>query len=67
MPKAIRESDQSIVLRDGRADHTGKGLTEIRNSKRKHTPDMKGRETCANLNVRDSKRLRKWSCGSEYL
>ena len=25
-----RESDQSIVLRDGRADHTGKGLTEIR-------------------------------------
>ena len=27
-----RESDQSIVLKDGRADHTGKGLTGIRNS-----------------------------------
>jgi general stress protein YciG len=26
-----RETDQSIVLRDGRAVHTGKGLTEIRN------------------------------------
>ena len=25
-----RESDQSIVLRDGRAVHAGKGLTEIR-------------------------------------
>ena len=25
-----RESDQSIVLRDGRAVHMGKGLTEIR-------------------------------------
>jgi hypothetical protein len=57
MPKAIRESDQSIVLRDGRAVHMGKGLAEIRNSKRKHTLDMKGRVTCANLNMRDSKRL----------
>jgi hypothetical protein len=25
-----RETDQSVVLRDGRAVHTGKGLTEIR-------------------------------------
>jgi len=26
----IRESDQLIVLRDGRADHLGKGLAETR-------------------------------------
>jgi hypothetical protein len=25
-PKAVRESDHLIVLRDGRADHTGKGV-----------------------------------------
>ena len=29
-PMVFRESDQSIVLRDGRAVHTGKGLTEVR-------------------------------------
>ena len=28
--RSERESDQSIVLGDGRAVHTGKGLTEIR-------------------------------------
>ena len=27
---AIRESDQLIVLGDGRADHMGKGLAETR-------------------------------------
>lgn len=34
--KAIRESDQPIVLRDGRADYKGKGLTVIRSLQRKH-------------------------------
>jgi len=29
-----RESDQPMVLRDGRADHMGKGLTEIRSRQR---------------------------------
>lgn len=27
----IRESDHLIVLRDGKADHMGKGMTRIRN------------------------------------
>jgi len=35
-PKAIRESDQLIVLGDGKADHEGKGLTGIRSLQRKH-------------------------------
>ena len=29
-PRTSRESDQPIVLRDGRAVHRGKGLTGIR-------------------------------------
>src|SRR5437867_7361867 len=33
-----RESDQPIVLGDGRADHRGKGLTEVRSWQRKHCP-----------------------------
>jgi hypothetical protein len=37
------ESDQPIVLRDGRADHRGKGLTEICSLKRKHCPEEKDR------------------------
>jgi len=39
-PMVIRESDQPIVLRDGRADHMGKGLTGVRSLKRKPVPDM---------------------------
>jgi len=35
-PKADWESDQLIVLGDGRTDHRGKGLTEICSLKRKH-------------------------------
>ena len=34
--EANRESDQLTVLRDGKADHVGKGLTGIRNLQRKH-------------------------------
>jgi hypothetical protein len=34
--KDWEESDQLIVLRDGRTDHRGKGLTEICSLKRKH-------------------------------
>ena len=30
------ESDRSIVLGDGRADHMGKGATESRSPQRKH-------------------------------
>jgi hypothetical protein len=37
------ESDQLIVLGDGRADHRGKGLTEICSLKRKHCPEEKDR------------------------
>lgn len=42
---ATRASDPLIVLRDGRADHTGKGRTDIRSLHRKHCPNMKGRTT----------------------
>jgi hypothetical protein len=35
-PKTRRESDQPIVLGDGSAAHTGKGLTAIRSLQRKH-------------------------------
>ncbi len=31
--KTVRESDQLIVLGDGKADHMGKGLAEIRSGK----------------------------------
>jgi hypothetical protein len=34
-PKTDRESNQPVVLRDGRAGHTGKGLTGIRSLHRK--------------------------------
>jgi len=42
MPKTTRESDQPILLRDGRAVHKGKGLTGIRSLQRKHCPDTEG-------------------------
>ena len=35
-PKANGESDQPTVLRDGKADYVGKGLTGIRSLQRKH-------------------------------
>jgi len=38
-----RESDHTIVLGDGRADHVGKGVTELCSPQRKHGPDMEGR------------------------
>ena len=44
-----RESDHFIVLRDGRADHMGKGMTVLRNPQRKLVPDMKGWIMQANL------------------
>ncbi len=43
-PKAPRESDHPIVLRDGRADHMGKGVTVIRSLQRPLTPDKVGPE-----------------------
>ena len=41
-PMVPGESDHLIVLRDGRADHMGKGVTGIRSSQRKHVPDIVG-------------------------
>lgn len=43
-PKALGESDHSIVLRDGRADHMGKGVTVIRSPQRPLAPDIVGPE-----------------------
>ena len=44
-PMGHGESDRSIVLRGGRADHMGKGATGLRSPHRKHMPDMIGRRT----------------------
>jgi hypothetical protein len=41
-PKVARESDHLIVLRDGRADHMGKGVTVMRIRQRKPVRDMSG-------------------------
>ena len=43
-PKAARESDHLIVLRDGRADHMGKGVTVIHSLQRQLAPDKVGSE-----------------------
>lgn len=42
--KAARESDHLIVLRDGRADHMGKGVTVIGSLQRQLAPDRVGPE-----------------------
>jgi len=39
-----RESDHSIVLRDGRADHMGKGMTVLRSPQRKHMQTRKAEQ-----------------------
>ena len=44
-PKAGGESDHLIVLRDGRADHMGKGVTVIRSLQRQLAPDKVGPDT----------------------
>ena len=43
-PKTSGESDHLIVLRDGRADHTGKGVTVMRGLQRQLEPDNVGPE-----------------------
>jgi len=43
-PKATGESDHLIVLRDGRADHMGKGVTVIHSQQRQLAPDIVGPE-----------------------
>jgi hypothetical protein len=48
-PMGVRESDRPIVLRSGRADHMGKGTTDLCSSQRKHGPDMIGQINHANL------------------
>lgn len=41
----LRGSDQPTVLGDGKAVHTGKGLTGSRSLHRKPSPDMQGRDS----------------------
>lgn len=43
-PKAARESDHPILLRDGRADHMGKGVTVMHRLQRQLAPDKVGPE-----------------------
>jgi len=43
-PKTFGESDHLIVLRDGRADHMGKGVTVMRSRQRQLEPDNVGPE-----------------------
>jgi hypothetical protein len=51
---AVWESDRSIVLGDGRADHMGKGTTGLRSPQRKHDADTKDCYRHANLTAGDS-------------
>ena len=51
---AAWESDRSIVLGDGKADHMGKGTTGLRNPQRKHDADTKDCYGHANLIAGDS-------------
>ncbi|HDO33732.1 MAG TPA: hypothetical protein ENH08_01270, partial [Chromatiales bacterium] len=48
-PKAAGKSDHPIVLRDGRADHMGKGVTVLRSLQRKLAPDGVGPEHASPL------------------
>lgn len=43
-PKTVRESYSLIVLRDGKADHMGKGWAGLCSLQRKHEPDKVGLE-----------------------
>ena len=60
-----RESDPLIVLRDGSADHRGKGRTVRWNLQRTLVPDMQGRNPQANLPAVNSEVLGNQECGSE--
>ena len=60
-PRICGESDQLIVLGDGRADHKGKGLTGIRNWQRKHCPAKKGREKQCQPHCRKQQRGLSWN------
>ena len=51
---AAWESDRSIVLGDGRADHMGKGATELRSLQRKHDAEENACYRHANLTAGDS-------------
>jgi len=50
----VRESDRSIVLGDGKADHMGKGATELRSSQRKHDAEENACYRHANLTAGNS-------------
>jgi hypothetical protein len=51
----FRESYLLIVLRDGNADHMGKGRTGLRSSQRKLCPDNVKPVNRANLTAKNSK------------
>ena len=52
--KAVRGSDGSIVLGDGRADHRGKGATGSRNPQRNHDAEENACYRHANLTAGNS-------------
>jgi hypothetical protein len=58
------ESDCSILLGDGKADHMGKGATRMRTPHRKHGTDMQGRNTMQTSLRAIAKRARRKSRGN---
>ena len=63
---AMWESDQPIVLRDGRAAYKGKGLTVVRSSQRKLVPDKVGLEHYEPTSLRGTATFHNRNRGSEY-
>ena len=60
------ESDQPIVLRDGRAGYKGKGLTVVRSLQRKLVPDKVGLEHYEPTSLRGTATFHNRNRGSEY-
>jgi len=63
---AMWESDQPIVLRDGRAGYKGKGLTVVRSLQRKLVPDKVGLEHYEPTSLRGTATFHNRNRGSEY-
>ena len=60
------ESDQPVVLRDGRADHKGKGLTVVCSLQRKLVPDRVGLEQYEPTSLGGPATFHNRNRGSEY-
>ena len=60
------ESDKPIVLRDGRADHKGKGLTVVCSLQRKLVPDRVGLEQYEPTSLGGPATFHNRNRGSEY-